>query len=71
LINFTGDFERPGIIEMKSISPITPLCKKEMYHSREDAEDMIRYIQENRIVRELRAYKCATCGLWHLTSRPK
>jgi len=56
---------------MKSISPISPECKKEMYYSREDAEDMIRYIQENRIVRALYSYKCPTCGMWHLTSRPK
>jgi hypothetical protein len=42
-----------------------------MYNSREEAEDMIQYIQENRIVRELHAYKCTTCGLWHLSSKSK
>ena len=52
----------------KSIDPIVPLCKKTMYNSREEAEDMIRYIQENRMVRELHAYQCTTCGMWHLTS---
>jgi hypothetical protein len=31
---------------------------------------MIRYIEENRYVRDLHAYRCDTCGLWHLTSRP-
>jgi len=53
----------------KSIHPIEPSCRKTIYHSREEAEDMIRYIRENRMVRELRAYQCAVCGLWHLTSK--
>ena len=53
----------------KSIDPITPGCKKTMYNSLEEAQDMIRYIKENRIVRELHAYKCTTCGMWHLTSK--
>ena len=55
----------------KSIDPIAPACKKSMYNSRKQAEDMIQYIQENRIVRELHAYKCTTCGLWHLTSKSR
>jgi hypothetical protein len=55
----------------KSVSPIAPACKKAIYNSREEAEDMIRYIQENRIVKELRAYQCPACGLWHLTSKSK
>lgn len=50
--------------------PISPTCKKTMYQSREEAEDMIRYIQENRIVKDLHAYQCSVCGLWHLTSKP-
>jgi hypothetical protein len=54
---------------MKSVPPIEPSCRKEMYHTREEAEDMIRYIQENRVVRALRAYQCPICGLWHLTSK--
>ena len=53
----------------KSVTPMGPSCKKAMYQSKEEAEDMIRYINENRVVRELRAYKCADCGLWHLTSK--
>ena len=44
----------------KSISPIAPACKKTIYNSREEAEDMIKYIQENRFVKELHAYKCTT-----------
>ena len=55
----------------KSIDPIGPACKKTMYNSREEAEDMIRYIQENRMVRELHAYQCTTCGMWHLTSKSR
>ncbi|MEA3478256.1 MAG: phosphatidylinositol-specific phospholipase C/glycerophosphodiester phosphodiesterase family protein [Bacteroidota bacterium] len=55
----------------KSVSPIDPGCKKTIYNSREEAEDMIRHIQENRVVRELHAYQCSTCGLWHLSSKSK
>lgn len=52
----------------KPVDSISSPCKKAMYQSREEAEDMIRYIQENRIVKELRAYHCEICGMWHLTS---
>ncbi len=55
----------------KSIDPIGPSCKKAMYNSREEAEDMIRYIQENRVVKELHTYQCTSCGLWHLSSKSK
>ncbi|MDF1576468.1 MAG: hypothetical protein P1P86_14870 [Bacteroidales bacterium] len=57
--------------EFKSLEPIGPACKKTIYNTREEAEDMIRYIGENRVVRELRAYQCPSCGLWHLTSKLK
>jgi len=53
----------------KSVDPIGPACKKTMYHSKEEAEDAIRHIQEIRIVRELHAYQCSTCGMWHLSSK--
>jgi hypothetical protein len=53
----------------KSPESLSPACRKTMYHSREEAEDMIRYITENRVVRELRAYLCDACGTWHLTSK--
>jgi len=78
--NFTGDFDRSIIIKdkmaykpsnFKSIDPIVPSCKKTIYNSCEEAEDMIRYIQENRVVKELHAYQCTTCGLWHLSSKSK
>ena len=55
----------------KSIDPIGPECKKTMYNSREEAEEMIRYIRENRVVKELNAYQCTSCGLWHLTSKAR
>ena len=55
----------------KSVDPIAPSCNKTMYNTREEAEDMIRHIQENRVVRELNTYQCTTCGLWHLTSKSR
>jgi hypothetical protein len=55
--------------KLKSIAPIEPSCKKAMYNSKAEAEDMIRDIRENRVVRELRAYQCSICGKWHLTSK--
>lgn len=55
----------------KSVSPIDPTCKKTIYNTREEAEDMIRYIQETRVVKELHAYQCNVCGLWHLSSKSK
>lgn len=53
----------------KKPDPIELPCRKAMYNSKEEAEDMIRFINENRITREIRAYKCKVCGFWHLTSR--
>jgi rubrerythrin len=53
----------------KKPEPIQPLCKKTIYHSEEEAQDMIRYIKENRNVREIKVYKCTVCGFWHLTSK--
>jgi len=54
---------------IKKPEPVDPPCKKTIYNSQEEAEDAIRYINENRSGRELRAYKCITCGFWHLTSK--
>lgn len=48
-----------------------PACTKKMYDTREEAEDMIRYIHENRVVGELVAYQCSNCSLWHLSSKSK
>lgn len=55
----------------KNMDPIEPPCRKAIYHTREDAEDMIRHIAETRTVRSIRAYRCDICGFWHLTSREK
>jgi hypothetical protein len=57
--------------KIKKIDPIELPCKKSMYNSLEEAHDMIRYIKENRRVQEIKAYKCMTCGFWHLTSKSK
>jgi len=53
----------------KKAEPVQPPCKKTIYYSLEEAQDMIRHITETRIVREIRAYKCPVCGFWHLTSK--
>ena len=54
---------------IKNINPIQPTCKKAIYNTQEEAQDMIAYIKETRVVREISAYKCTICGFWHLTSR--
>jgi hypothetical protein len=53
----------------KKIESIEPPCRKKIYSSFDEAQEMIRYIKENRRVREIRAYKCLICGFWHLTSK--
>jgi hypothetical protein len=57
--------------KIKRIDPIEPSCRKTIYTSAGEAEDMIKYIKETRQVREIHAYKCTTCGYWHLTSKSK
>jgi len=37
----------------KKLNPIEPSCKKRIYYSPEEAEDMVRYIKENRRVKNL------------------
>ncbi len=56
---------------IKVVSPIEPSCKKPMYNSAEEAEDMIRYLKENKGVRVINVYRCTECGFWHLTSKTK
>ena len=51
------------------IDPIDFPCKKEVYYTLEDAQMMIRHIEETRVTRKIRAYRCNVCGFWHLTSR--
>jgi hypothetical protein len=55
--------------DKKKIPPIDLPCKKVMYNTLDDAQAMIKNINENRIVREIHAYKCSICGFWHLTSK--
>ncbi|HOP00028.1 MAG TPA: hypothetical protein PLV06_06030 [Bacteroidales bacterium] len=55
----------------KNIPSLEPPCRKAIYHTREDAEDMIRHIAETRTGREIRAYRCDICGFWHLTRSGK
>jgi len=55
--------------DIKKISPIEPLCKKKTYNSLQEAQEMIGYIRENRVLREINAYNCPVCGFWHLTSK--
>ncbi len=56
---------------IKGVSPIEPSCKKPMYNSVEEAQDMIRYLKENKGVREIYVYRCDVCGFWHLTKKSK
>jgi hypothetical protein len=57
--------------KIKKINPLEPSCKKPMYNSAEEAQDMISYIRENRVGQAINAYKCEVCGFWHLTSKSK
>lgn len=57
------------LTNIKKIHPVEPPCKKTIYHSLEEAQDMITYINETRVSKEIRAYKCQICGFWHLTSK--
>ena len=60
-----------NLSKKNKISPIELPCKKTIYYSPEEAQDMIKYIKENRSIKEIHAYKCMTCGFWHLTSSKK
>jgi len=51
---------------IKKIQPVDQPCRKTIYNSLEEAQEMIRYIKENRSIRELYTYKCNLCGFWHL-----
>lgn len=57
--------------KFRSVDPLGPSCKKAMYNSRAEAEDMIKHIHENRVVGNLDTYQCNICGMWHLTSRSR
>ncbi|MDX9930903.1 MAG: hypothetical protein RBS37_13745 [Bacteroidales bacterium] len=58
-------------LKKERIDPIDYPCKKEVYYTPEDAQMMISHIEETRVTRNLKAYRCNVCGFWHLTSRGK
>jgi hypothetical protein len=45
--------------------------KKTTYRSAAKARRAIRAINDKGDGRDLRAYQCARCGGWHLTSHPQ
>jgi len=53
----------------KNINPIETPCRKAIYDSLAAANESIEYLQENKGVKILSAYKCTVCGFWHLTSK--
>ena len=49
--------------------PIEPPCKKTIYDSEMDAREMIKYLKNEKGVKEqLHYYACVICGKYHLTS---
>ena len=52
----------------RAVEALGPTCRKKAYSSREEAEDMIRHIEETRYTKALHTYECPECGLWHLSS---
>jgi hypothetical protein len=54
---------------IRKIGPIESPCKKTIYNSSIEAKEAIAYLQENKHVKDLSAYKCSVCGFWHLTSK--
>lgn len=55
--------------KIKAVSSLEPPCRKTIYHSKEEAEDLIKHIAETRGGKEIKPYKCEVCGFWHLTSK--
>jgi hypothetical protein len=53
----------------RKVNPLEALCKKTIYTSLIEAQESIVYLQENKHVKDLSAYKCSMCGFWHLTSK--
>jgi hypothetical protein len=54
---------------IRKIYPVESPCKKPMYNSFIDAEESMDYLKENKVVKDLSAYKCSVYGFWHLTSK--
>jgi hypothetical protein len=58
---------KPGPV--RKTYPVESPCKKTMYNSLIEANEAIDYLQKNKYVKDLSAYKCEVCGFWHLTSK--
>jgi hypothetical protein len=56
---------------IKKTDPVEPPCRKTIYYTPEEAQDMIKYLKENRTGKVISTYKCTICGFWHLTSKAK
>ena len=54
---------------IRKIYPIESPCKKTMYNSLIDAKESIDYLQKDKWVKGLSAYKCSVRGFWHLTGK--
>lgn len=52
----------------KKVQPLEPSCAKTAYYSKEDAQEMIEYLQEEKGKKGVKTYQCSKCGMWHLTS---
>jgi hypothetical protein len=44
--------------------------EKHAYHSKKEADHVIRIRVKDNPTLVLRSYRCQHCGLWHLTSKP-
>jgi hypothetical protein len=58
---------KPGRI--RKTDPVEFPCKKKIYNSLDEAKEAIDYLEKNKYVKDLSAYKCSVCGFWHLTSK--
>jgi hypothetical protein len=47
---------------LRKIYPIESPCKKTMYNSFIDAKESIDYLQKNKGVKDLSAFKCSVFG---------
>jgi hypothetical protein len=57
------------VLKNQKIEPVKPACRKTIYNSPEEAQAMIRHINETRVTRQIHVYQCNICGKWHLTSK--
>ena len=60
--------EKPSRI--RKVYPIESPCKKTLYNSLIDAKESIAYLEENKFVKNLSAYKCSECGITDWANKP-